>query len=106
MRAGELNTRVAVQRKVKTADASGATVHGWQDVMQLWADVRHVSGLSKLKADQEMSVVRASVRIRFRRDIDHTMRLKLPDGAIYDIKAVLPDEAGHRFVDLVCEKAG
>ena len=50
-------------------------------------------------------MVRASVRIRFRRDIDHTMRLKLPNGAVYDIKAVLPDEEKHRFVDLVCEKA-
>lgn len=105
MRAGELNTRVTVQRKVKTADTSGATVWDWQDVWQLWADVRHGSGLSKLKADQEISVVRASVRIRFRRDIDHTMRLKLPNGAVYDIKAVLPDEEKHRFVDLVCEKA-
>ena len=105
MRAGELNTRVTVQRKVKTADTSGATVWNWQDMLQLWADVRHVSGLSKLKADQEISVVRASVRIRFRRDIDHTMRLKLSNGAVYDIKAVLPDEEGRCFVDLVCEKA-
>ena len=46
MRAGELNTRVTVQHKVKTADTSGATVWDWQDVRQLWADVRHVSGLS------------------------------------------------------------
>ena len=105
MRAGELNTRVTVQRKVKTADTSGVTVWDWQDVMQLWANVRHVSGLAKLKADQEISVVRASVRIRFRRDIDHTMRLKLPNGAVYDIKALLPDEENRRFVDLVCEKA-
>ena len=32
MRAGELNTRVTVQRKVKTADTSGATVLDRMDI--------------------------------------------------------------------------
>jgi SPP1 family predicted phage head-tail adaptor len=49
------------------------------------------------------SVARASIRIRYREDIDHSMRVSYK-GKTYNIIAVLPGSPEH--VDLVCEVVG
>ena len=46
--------------------------------------------------------MRASIRIRRRDDITAAMRV-VHGAKVYDIKAVLPDEHGRGFLDLVCE---
>lgn len=105
MNAGMLNNRVEIQAKVKTADASGATVIEWRPLMKLWADVRHTSGAETIKGDMQVGIVKASIRVRWNPKITEDMRVVLKSGDIYDIKSVLPDMRRREFVDLVCEKA-
>lgn len=104
MRAGSLNTRGQILRKVQAVDEAGAVVHEWQVLDVVWADVRHTSGLETMKAETLTSEVRASVRIRFRRGVHAGMRFAA-GGAVYEIRAVMPDPA-RVFVDLVCERLG
>lgn len=106
MKAAQLNTRIDIQFKIKTADESGATVEAWQPLGRFWADVRHTSGAESIRADVLTGTVKASIRIRYRPDIVAEMRAVLPDGAVYDIKAVLPDLRTRRYTDLVCERTG
>ena len=68
----------------------------------MWASIKHLSGLQAIKADATASVVRASIRIRYRLGLDAGMRV-LHVGAVYNISAVLPDAARREFTDLVCE---
>ena len=104
MKSAMLNTRIEVQHKVKTTDASGATVVAWQTLCGLWANVRHTSGAESIKADALTSVVKASIRIHNRAGISDDMRVILKSGEVYDVKAVLPDLQRREYLDLVCEK--
>lgn len=102
MRAGTLNVRVTVQQLAAGVDALGQPVQTWSDVATLWANVRHSSGVESIKADVIRTVVRASVRIRYRTDINAGMRV-VAGVQTYNIVTVLPDIGGKEYTDLVCE---
>ena len=100
--ASNLRTLVTVQQRTAGEDAIGQPASSWTTLVQLRADVRHVSGTEAAKADTVLSTVRASARVRRRSDITPAMRL-LIGAAAYDIKAVVPVEDGRSWMDLVCE---
>lgn len=103
MRIGTLNRRVLLQRLVETPTGTGGTTQAWVDIAQVWAHLRHQSGMEVVRsAAVPVSVVKASIRIRFREDIDATCRA-LYGGTIYSILAVIHDSVGREYVDLVCE---
>lgn len=99
----DLTARITIEQPVDAKDSIGQMLPGWSTLVSVWADVRHQSGLESIKADASVSTVKASIRIRFRTDVDAGMRVQ-HGAAVYNIKAVLPD-AGRKFVDLVCERA-
>lgn len=102
MRAGDLRSRITIQKRGPTKDDWGTPMpDAWADLDTVWADVRHPSGLEMVKADATTSVVKASIRIRWRSDVTAGMRV-LFDGRVYNILAVLPD-ARRVYVDLPCE---
>ena len=105
MQAGRLDTRITIQRKTGGTDAWGAPLpEAWEGYATIWANVRHLSGTESIKAGADVSVVRASFRIRHRAGIDAGMRL-LAGGAVYDIEAVLP--GGRReWMDLAAKRVG
>ena len=105
MQAGSLKDRIIIQRHTQAQDEWGSLIPGseaWQEVAKVWSDVKHPSGLGAIKADADVSIVRASIRIRRRTDVDAGMRV-LFGSAAYDIKAVLPGPS-RDYVDLVCAK--
>ncbi|MDR6216174.1 phage head closure protein [Paracidovorax wautersii] len=101
--AGDLNRRITIQRKGAGTDDWGTPLpDAWDDVTKAWASIRNLSGLGAIKADAEASIVKTSIRIRYRTDIAAGMRV-LHGGVNYSIVAVLPDAAGREHLDLVCE---
>ena len=103
MQAGRLNRRVTITAPGPGVDEIGQPI----DVVPVvvakpWANIRHLNGTESIKAGAETSIVKASIRIRYRDGIDAGMRV-LHKAVVYEIKAVLPDEAGREYVDLVCE---
>lgn len=104
MQAGTLDDRIHVQRKTGGKDGWGTPgPEAWENITpnRIAADVKHLSGLGTIKADAEVSIVRASIRIRRRRDVTGGMRV-LFDGSVYSIKSVLPGPT-RECIDLVCE---
>lgn len=102
--AGSFPHRVTIQRHNQEKDDWGTPIPGagtWETVATCWANVRHQSGSETIKADADVSTVRASVRIRWRTGIDAGMRL-LHAGHAYDIEAVLPGP-NRQNIDLVCK---
>ena len=100
---GHLNTPIRIEHRGATYDALGQPVPGdWQPHADDCANVRHLSGVESIKAGATVSSVAASVRIRYRTDIDASMRVRI-GGAVYEIRAVLPDLQKREFVDLVCQ---
>lgn len=104
MQAGTLRDRIHIQRKTGGADDWGTPLpEGWENISpgRIAASVLHKSGLGTIKADAEVSIVRASIRIRRRSGLDAGMRV-LFDGNVYELKAVLPGPT-REYIDLVCE---
>jgi SPP1 family predicted phage head-tail adaptor len=108
LRAGTLNRRITIQRHSEERDEIGQPIPGgasWGDFVTVSANVRYLNGTETLKSDAPVSVARASIRIRYRTDIDASMRVIHGD-RVLEIRAVLPDETGREYVDLVCETGG
>ena len=102
MQAGRLNRRCTLQAPGTAQDELGQPIPGWTDVATLWADIRMKSGLESIKAGASVSVVQASIRVRYRAGITAGMRLTHNLQA-FNIVAVMPDVGGREYVDLVCE---
>ena len=102
MRAGALNNLLTIQQNGTSVDELGQPIEGWTDVAKVWGTIRHLRGVEAIKAGAVTSTVSASIRIRYRPDLNAGMRV-LADGRTYEIKAVLPDMQRREYVDLVCE---
>lgn len=105
--AGGLNRRITIQILGAATDSWGTPIPGvenWIDVGKVWANIDTLSGLGTIKADAQVSTVKASIRVRWRTDLAAGMRV-LHGTTVYDVKAVLPDASGREHVDLVCEVA-
>lgn len=101
--AGQLKHRVRLERPAAGFDALGQPTDGWSLVATVWADVRLPTGLAAVKADADVSQVKASIRIRMRRDVQPGWRVVYRSQS-FVIEAVLPDEQGLASVDLVCKQ--
>ena len=102
MQAGRLNRRVTLQAPGTTTDEIGQPIPGWTDVATVWGDIRMKSGLESIKAGAPVSVVQASIRIRYRAGVNAGMRV-VHNLQVYEILAVQPDVGGREYVDLVCQ---
>src|SRR3546814_420294 len=105
MQAGTLNRQVTIQTPNTAKDEYNEPIGGWLDVCTLWADIRHLSGLETIKSNAEVSLVKSSIRIRYRAGITAAMRV-LYGTTIYDIDAVLMDTHDREFIDLICTAMG
>ena len=102
MQAGRLNRRVTLQSPSQSVDEIGQPIPGWADVATVWADIRMKSGLESIKAGASVSVVQASIRIRYRAGVNAGMRV-VHNLQAFNIVAVMPDVGGREYVDLVAE---
>ncbi|NUW66955.1 phage head closure protein [Vibrio coralliilyticus] len=101
MEVGRLNQRIVIEHRVKEKDAAGQPLDDWRVVCRTWANVRMLSGIQTVSHQADVSVVRASVRIRRRPGVVAGMRVKAL-GQRFLIQAVLPDSA-QTWLDLVVE---
>lgn len=101
MKISQLRHRITLQRPTGAQDAWGTPdAAGWEDVALVWSDFRYQSGSESIRAGADVSIVRASVRIRWRTGVDAGMRV-LHGGQVFDVEAVLPG-TDRKHIDLVC----
>lgn len=97
-----MNDRITLQRRVEGEDTLGQPVDDWSTIAQVWAHVRFQSGAEVLRAGADTSIVKCSIRVRARTDVDTAARV-LYKGKAYDIESALPDDRDRRFMFMVCE---
>ena len=84
-RAGELCHRVTIQKHEVTYDENNyETGEGWTDLVSVWGKLTHLSGRDLLAAQAAQSQTVARLKIRYREDVDTTMRV-IHKGRIYAI---------------------
>ncbi|WP_284213875.1 phage head closure protein [Comamonas jiangduensis] len=101
--AGDFSHQIHIQRRTGGHDEwNSPNPQGWENITAkpIWANVRHQSGSESIRAGADVSIVRASVRIRWRTGVDAGMRV-LHGGQVFDVEAVLPS-ADRTHIDLVC----
>lgn len=97
-----MNHRITLLSRATGTNAAGRPINDWTDDATIWADVRFQSGAEAIRGGAESSIVKISVRIRTRPDVNGSMRIRYK-GVEYDIKSVLPDNNDRQFAFLVCE---
>ena len=97
-----MNHRIQLMKPPAGTDASGRPLKDWTLLQEVWANVKFQSGAEVIRGGAETSIVKVSIRIRARRDVDASMRARY-QGVEYNIRAVLPDSANRDFMFLVCE---
>lgn len=108
MRAGDLNRRVRIDRRAGTGTLNDPLT--WAPLATVWCNVRMLTGKETLTSDAEVASATASIRIRYRTDIDNGMRAVLlkfvggqpVDDLIFNILAPLPNVASREYTDLAC----
>lgn len=100
---GKLNRRISLQRRDPTPDSIGQPSNTWVEVAPLWASIRNLNGREFATSNSDASEVTTSIRIRYRTDVTADMRVLSQRGVVYDIVAVLSDEAENEYVDLACK---
>lgn len=74
-RAGEYIHRVQIQKFERTRNEHGHFTEAWVDHIKLWSRVTHLSGKDLISAQAAQSETVARLKIRYRDDIDSTMRV-------------------------------
>jgi SPP1 family predicted phage head-tail adaptor len=97
-----MNDRITLQRRDSGKDASGQPVESWPDIATVWADVLFQSGAEVMRAGADTAIVKCSIRIRTRSDVNTGARVRFKTKH-YDVKSALPDSMDSAFMFLVCE---
>lgn len=107
--AGKLRHRVSLQRYVTTRDPdTGDVIQDWAEVAKIWASIEPLSVREFNAAAASQSKVTTRIQIRYRDDVDHTMRIvhmKRSVAKIYNIEGVLPDkDSGLEYITLAASE--
>lgn len=97
----KLRHPVEIQKRTPVQDSStGEITHAWTKLAATWASVEPLSAREFIAAQAGQSQITARIVIRYRDDVDATMRI-LFRGKIYNIHGVLPDaDSGLEYLTL------
>lgn len=102
--AGKLRDLVEIQTPNAAPDASGGPVSTWRRVALVYGWIRTLSGSTTLRSGDDLTIARASIRVRWGSVPGVLAGMRAVHGAtVYEIRSVLPDTERRKHVDLVCE---
>lgn len=104
---GEYNRKVAIQRNVGAKDSLNQPIDAWtQTVFDGWAKIRGQSGMSIIKAgnDVDTPIERVSIRVlRYLVDVVQVGDRVVMGTEVFYVRRVSPDHSGKEFTDFVCD---
>jgi len=71
MKAGQLDKRVTIQRRSGTLDAYGQPVAGWADVATVWANVRPIGTVERLRSMELRTSISHTIAVRYQPVLAH-----------------------------------
>ena len=100
---GNLRRRITLQQPDRTADGGGGAAIAWSDVATLWAQITPIRGSERQSAEHVQATLRHRIRIRYRADVDPSMRFKA-DTRLFNIRAVMDEADRHEWLVCLCEE--
>lgn len=102
MQAGRMRYRLTFERPVRIKNESGEViVDSWVEVFTVWGSLEPITGREYLSASEFRSGVTTRARIRWRDDLDTTLRM-VHQGTVYNIDAILPTQGLHKEAQIMC----
>lgn len=107
--AGLLRHRLKIQRLEYVTDSSGEVqdsngdpVQEWVDVAEVWGAIQPLSAREFITAQAEQSEIQGKIVIRYRDDLDASMRiLHEYKGVYYNLEGLLTDrESGLEYITI------
>jgi len=92
MKAGQLKHRIVIEQQTQTKNAIDEIILTWSTFCTVWAAIEPATGQTYYAANQLESKVDGRVRIRYRDDIEPTMRIKFGDRILNIVSIVHPQE--------------
>jgi SPP1 family predicted phage head-tail adaptor len=101
MRAGDLRRRVTIQKRQSTQDGDGQRSETWTAVATVPAKIEPLGGRELLLAKAMGAESTHQVTMRYRADLDATMRI-VYQGRIFNINNLNDPDARHEAVVAMC----
>ncbi|AOY76915.1 phage head closure protein [Clostridium formicaceticum] len=107
MNVGKLNKRIKFLKFEKVQDGAGGfldnweTEEGWKEIASVWANIRPLKGREFEQAQQGQAEVTHKVIIRYRKDIDKSMIIKL-NNRRFDISYIMNIDEENKYLELQC----
>jgi SPP1 family predicted phage head-tail adaptor len=106
MNSGDLRHRIELQAVVKVADGMGGTTNSFLTVATVNASLWPISGTEQMEGGRLTAVITHRIRIRFRRGVKASWRVKdLFSGKYYSI-VTAPIDLGdnHQFLEFMAKE--
>jgi len=103
VRIGDLRQRLVLEQSSRVADGGGGASESWDELAQVWALLRPLSGQERVESDAISGRVTHEVWLRHRDGVEHEMRFRLSN-RLFDIRAVLDIDERHRFLKCLAEE--
>lgn len=103
MRAGDLRRRLKIYRQTSTRTPTGAVRVGqWEHILTLWGQFVPLSVKDIIAGQAQETQITARAKIRYRTDIDGTMRVEHA-GQMYEIvgEPLADNRTGREYLTLV-----
>lgn len=98
MQAGKLRDRVGIENPATVSDGAGGATTTWVNVATVWANITLVNARENRAAEQRAEKITHKITLRYRDDINATMRL-VSGARIFEIEAITnEDERDHWLV--------
>lgn len=101
--AERLNKRATIQTPPTGTDAYGQPNTEWTNGAKIWAAIEPLRGREFFAAQAENAEVTTRIRIRYRSDVDRTMRIKYKD-IIFEILYIINPEMANEELQLMCKE--
>lgn len=101
MRSGPLRHRVAIEQATETQDAYGEPDVTWSTFVETWASVDPITSREYFSAQRENAEITHRVRMRYRPNITHKMRVKW-GARVFDIRSIINANSRNRSLELLC----
>jgi len=105
MRAGSLNKTISIEAPTKAPDGMGGTVNTFTEISaDIPAAIWPTSAKELVAADSVSMVVSHRIRIRYRKDIRASWRIKYKN-AFYNIVSIVNPNMENKILDIMAKEA-
>lgn len=100
---GKLKHRITFQDLSNSRNEYGELIEDWLDVKTVWAEIKPVSGKQFFAAKQINSEISHNIYIRYRSDLNSSMRIKFKE-RIFEILYIMNLNESNTIMQIYCKE--